>query len=124
MDSELLDCFTPPVHTGHEDRRLSTQVSCFSDRSDAPLSDAASGMPASASATGQCAQDAVEALGRSLTAQMRADCQKRAEKRALAGPGDISDPCVCGEARLLFEAAQRGGGRAPAACFETMGGVR
>ena len=121
MDSELLDCFTPPSGSGHhdtgseaEDARLAYAMR-RSPRHSVGIS------PASDGNAGKAALDTVAALGGSLTPAMRADCRERAEKRAFAGIVDASDPCVCGEAMLLIEAAASGMGRAPAVCFERLG---
>ena len=124
MDCELLDCFTPFSGHDHDDSRPGAGDRRMADPSRQPSFRGGRWVPSSGAAADRRALDAIDALAGSLTPAMRAECRKRAEKRAFSGLGDVSDPCICGEAQLLMEAARQGAGRAPAACFDGLGDVR
>lgn len=65
--------------------------------------------------------DILVALARSLPADVRRACVRRAEKRAFAQAGKPSDPCICGEALLFAAAAGLGSGRAPLSAYRALG---
>lgn len=124
MDCELLDCFTLSSGSGHPDTGSEAEEARLVDALRSSPRNAVGVSLAASGKAGGAALDTVAALGRSLTPAMRAECRERAEKRAFARIVDASDPCVCGEAMLLIEAASHGIGRVPAVCFERLGEMR
>ncbi|ARU16717.1 hypothetical protein A9D14_11675 [Croceicoccus marinus] len=122
MDSQLFDCLTPDSERPASKRARSARSAATRARQTKAASyHGAIGAGEGASAGGRHAAGSLDALARSLPADVRRTCATRAEKRAILRAAEPSDPCVCGEPLLLAAAARSAAGRAPMSAFDALG---
>lgn len=122
MDSELPDCLTPVFEPTARRRSRSARPSARNVRGARLAGERGAGIAGeSADAALRSEAEGMLALARSLPADERRACARRAENRVVGQANDQSDPCICGEALLLTAAAGLAAGRAPLSAFSSLG---